>query len=371
MPYEDRAKRLEWRVGLQNSAEKFLTAEPCVNKVNAAALSLKNKQVWILELNKDESVFIRSHYGRYLSTDKFGNIFCDSETRGEDEKFIVEYMLDGTGRWAFKNERFNYYIGGTDDNVQCLARDASDENMSVWHVPMVIHPQVAIQNVCRRRYLKLVEDELHCTDITPWGPDCVITIEFKCGKYSFKTSDNRYLNRDGSLTHDHGKDTKFTAELKFGEDAILSGVAFKDNEGRYLTGYGTSGIMKTRNKKVSKDELFTLEESHPQVVFVAPNGKNASIRGGLHVSTNTTEETNKEIFQVHLLSSLPSSFSSLVSSSLSLPLHNHYIIIIIIITPIFVQWVYLLKFMFLIVLRGLIQRGYVCGGRGVYMCVKS
>ncbi|OWF42575.1 fascin-like [Mizuhopecten yessoensis] len=294
-------KRLEWKVGLQNPVDKFLTAETYGHKVNVSGASLKVKQTWVLELNKDETVYIRSHLGLYLTADKFGNVSCSSESHGEDEKFMVEYASDGTGRWSFKHPKFGKYLGGTDEDIQCLAKVASDEDMSLWYVPMAMHPQITLFNVNRKRYVKLDNNELRCIQLTPWGPEALITLEFKCGKYAFKTADSRYLTHTGHLTDEHGKNTKFSLELKLSADSDLAGLAFKDCEGKYLTAYGGSGVLKTRNKIVSRDELFSLMESHPQVIFIASNGKQASIRQGLEVTASQAETGEKEIFQIEYI----------------------------------------------------------------------
>lgn len=294
-------KRLEWKVGLQNPVEKFLTAESYGNKVNVSGTSLKGKQTWVLELNKDESVYIRSPLGRYLSADKFGNVVCSSESRGEDEKFVVVYACDGTGRWSFKHTKYGYFLAGTDEDIQCLAKTASDEEMSLWYVPMAMHPQITLFNFNRKRYVKLDNDELRCTQLTPWGPEALVTLEFKCGKYAFKTADSRYLTHTGHLTNEHGKNTKFSLELKLSADSGLAGLAFKDCEGKYLTAYGESGVLKTRNKVVSRDELFFLLESHLQVTIVSSNGKQASIRQGLEVMASQTDAESTEIFQMEYI----------------------------------------------------------------------
>ncbi|XP_060066991.1 fascin-like [Ylistrum balloti] len=294
-------KRLEWKVGLQNPTEKFLTAEPYGNQVNVSGTSLKGKQIWVLELNKDETVYIRSHLRRYLEADKFGNVACSSESHGEDGKFQIEYATDGTGRWSFKHTKYGYYLGGTEQDIHCLAKGASDEELSLWYVPMAMHPQITFFNINRKRYVKLENDELQCTQLTPWGPEALITLEFKCGKYAFKTADSRYLTHTGHLTDEHGKNTKFSLELKLSSDSDLAGLAFKDCEGKYLTAYAGSGVLKTRNKTVSRDELFFLVESHLQVIFVSSNGKQASIRQGLEVLSSQTETGDKEIFQIEYM----------------------------------------------------------------------
>jgi Fascin domain len=61
-----------WKVGLINYQGKYLTAETFGFNINAAAFALRRKQLWIVEqdLNEDDTVYIRSHLGRYLAGDK-------------------------------------------------------------------------------------------------------------------------------------------------------------------------------------------------------------------------------------------------------------------------------------------------------------
>jgi len=67
-----------WTIGLINSKFRYLSAETFGFRVNANGKSLKKKQVWVLEPSGDgESVSLRSHLGKYLAVDQFGNITCD------------------------------------------------------------------------------------------------------------------------------------------------------------------------------------------------------------------------------------------------------------------------------------------------------
>jgi fascin 1/2 len=270
-----KAAGLQWKAGLVNSSNKYMTAEKFGFKINASGTALKNKQIWMLEQDlNEEVVYIRSFLGRYLSSDKYGNVSCEAEEPGPSEKFAIEYTK-GTGKWLFRQVAHGNYLGTTGDNLKCFAMSPGDNES--WTVQMSIHPQVHLRNVNRKRYAHLKDDEIQCNEIVPWGQDALIILEFVEGKYALKTSDNRYLHKDGGLVDQLDDSSKFTLEIKSGQS---SGLAFKDDEGRYLTAVGSTASMKARNKTVTRDELFTIEDSHPQVVVMAHNGKLASIRQG-------------------------------------------------------------------------------------------
>ncbi|XP_046352817.1 fascin-like [Haliotis rufescens] len=289
---------LQWKVGLINNAQKYLTAETFGFKINASGQGLKKKQTWILEQDtKDEVVYIRSHLGRYISADKYGKVTCEKEADELErcDKFVVEYAKDGSGRWAFRNLEHGNYFGGTDDNVQCFSKTVTDTEL--WIVQLAIHPQVNLRNVNRKRYAVLCDDEIQCKEIVPWGEAGLVILHFADGKYSLKTCDNRFLHRDGSLVNELEDDAKFTLEIRSG---ATCGLAFKDCKGYYLTAVGSTATMKGgKNKTVGKDELFTLEDSHPQVVLTSTNNKKfVSIKQGVDLSANQSELCEKSTFQM-------------------------------------------------------------------------
>lgn len=268
---------LQWKVGLINSAGKYLTAESFGFKINVSGASLKKKQTFILEQDPlEEVLYIRSHTGRYLSADKYGNVTCEAEERDQMEKFSVEYDKQGSGKWAFRNVAHGNYLGGSEDNFKCFSKSVADNEL--WVVQLSIHPQVNLRNVNRKRYAHLKDEQLQVTEVIPWGKEALVILHFDNGKYALKTYDNRFLNRDGTLSTDLSDDSRFTLEMKSGANC---GLAFKDCTGAYLTAVGATATMKGRNKTVSKDELFTLEDSCPQVILTSlANNKKVSIRQG-------------------------------------------------------------------------------------------
>lgn len=273
----NKAAESGWKVGLINYAQKYLTAESFGCKINVSGTGLKKKQTFVLVQDPVEEVlYIRSHLGRYVSADKYGNVTCEVEEPDQTEKFVVEYAKDGSGKWAFKNQVHGNYLGGTDDSLKCFAKTVTDREL--WTVQLSIHPQVHLRNVNRKRYAHVCEDQLQVTQTIPWGEKSLLFLDFVDGKYALKTYDSRYLNTTGELSPQLTEACKFTLEIRSGQNG---GLAFRDSAGCYLTGVGATATMKGRNKTVGKDELFTLEDTHPQVVLIAYNGKKVSIKQGL------------------------------------------------------------------------------------------
>lgn len=290
--------RLQWKVGLVNFQTRYLTAETFGCKINASGTTMRKKQLWIIEHDptEDDTVYIRSHLGRYLAGDKRGNVTCSSEEIGEAERFSIQYHTDGSGRWAVRNRVTGYYFGGAEDSLKCYEKQPGQSEW--WTVHLAIHPQVNLRNLNRQKYAFLdpTTDRLQVTALIPWGQAALVTLEFRDGRYCVRSSDGRYLHRDGSLVSDPSPDTSFSLEIKSGQ---FSGLALKDCTGKYLTAVGREAVMQARNKSIGKDELFTIEDSHPQVIFKAHNGKMVSIRQGVDPTANQDDEvTDRETFQV-------------------------------------------------------------------------
>ncbi|CAB1338327.1 unnamed protein product [Coregonus sp. 'balchen'] len=295
MPTNGTNGPLKLQFGLINHESRYLTAEAFGFKVNASAPSLKRKQVWTLEQDSQDPqvVYLRSHLGRYLASDKDGKVTCEAEGRNTDCRFLIAAQSDG--RWALQSEPYLRLFGGSRDYLSCFAQVITEAEL--WAVHLALHPQANLLSVARKRYAHLSPDdgEIAVDRNIPWGVAALLTLVYLDGKYRLKTCDSRYLSNDGKLSVESGRGTGYTLELKCGK------LAFKDCEGKYLSPMGPTGTLRSgRCSKPGKDELFDLEESHPQVVLMAANGKYVSIRQGVSISANQEDETDLETFQMEI-----------------------------------------------------------------------
>ncbi|KAI1884388.1 hypothetical protein AGOR_G00225890 [Albula goreensis] len=295
MPTNGMSKALKLQFGLINQGSRYLTAETFGFKVNASATSMKKKQIWTLEQDEQDgqAVYLRSHLGRYLASDKDGKVTCGAEEPDADCRFLIVAQSDG--RWALQSEPYLRYFGGSEDFLSCFAQTIGETEL--WAVHLALHPQANLLSVSRKRYAHLArqEDEISVDSNIPWGVDSLLTLHYLDGKYCLKTCDSRFLNHSGKLVKENSRGTSYTLEFKSGK------LAFKDCEGKYLSPMGPTGTLRSgRCSKPGKDELFDLEESHPQVVFQAVNNRFVSIRQGVSLSANQDDETDMETFQMEI-----------------------------------------------------------------------
>lgn len=290
-------EQLQIQLGLINSGGKYLTAEAFGFKINASATSLKKKQTWTLEQTADDDsvVFFRSHLGRYLATDKDGNVTAGSEAQSQDCRFVITSHDDG--QWSLFSEPHARYLGGSEDRISCFAQTIGA--LEKWSVHLALHPQVNLYSISRKRYAHLsvaqAREEMTIDRDVPWGVDSLVTLVYREQMYHLETCDNRFLRNDGKLSTTTEKETGYMLEFRSGK------VAFRDCKGLYLSPSGPSGAMKSgKNARVGKDELFALERSHAQVVLSAGNEKKVSTRQGIDLSANQDEEGDQEVFQLEM-----------------------------------------------------------------------
>lgn len=260
------AETYKWNIGLINHASKYLTVETFGFKLNADGTSLRKKQMWVLEQDADESVYFKCHLGRYLTADPKGNLSCEATEREPNAKFTI---VTKDGKWALKSAH-NAYFGATGDQLKCVAKIGNTE---LWTVHLAMHPQVNLKSVLRKRYAHLDESsqDIKVSEIIPWGADAMVTLEFTDGKYAIVSSNSKYLSSSGDLKDNLTDDCKFSVEFH------QANIAFRDSKGKYLTAVGT-GRLQTKKESVTKDELFVIEDSHPQCSFIGSNDRRISIK---------------------------------------------------------------------------------------------
>ena len=278
---------LSWgKIGLINSAGKYLTAEQFASKVNSTGTSLRKKQTWTLESTGENEVAIKSTFGKYLSFYRNDTADAAAEAIGAEQKF--ELITQDDGRVAIKSVAHGRYLGEVGGELSGT-KDCGPTNL--FTMQLAIHPQINLRNSNRKTYCHLENDELHCNEDIPWGHDAMIVLDFHEGKYALRASNGLYLARTGDLVKDVSQDTLYVLVFRSAQ------IAFRDCKGKYLTAIGPFGRMQARKDTISKDELFTIEDSHSQMSFKASNGKFVSTQGS-EVRANQMAVTDNEIFQL-------------------------------------------------------------------------
>ena len=211
-------------------------------------------------------------------------------TLGDDQTF--EMVTQPDGRVALKNTKHGRYVGGSGDGLKCYDQTVDDLNKYTIHLAM--HPQINLRNVNRQTYAHLADEggSLNCNETIPWGYDAMIIMEFHTGKYALRAANTKYLRRDGELVDELDENSLYTLVFREAQ------VAFRDCKGKYLTAVGPSAKITARKETIGKDELFLIEDSHPQVRLIASNGKYVSVRDGIEVRANQSSVTDSEIFQM-------------------------------------------------------------------------
>ncbi|XP_043210973.1 protein singed-like isoform X2 [Amphibalanus amphitrite] len=280
-----------WTVGLL-SGGKYLTAETFGFKINANGTSLKKKQLWTMQPTGDAGqISLRSHLGKYLAVDSFGNVTCESDELEAGGVFEIALSTDGSGRWALKNVERKYFLGSAGDKLVCNAKAPADSEL--WYVHLAARPQVNLYSLGRKRFAHLSEDqdEIHVDANIPWGEDTLFTLEFRDNHYALHTCNNLYLHREGGLQSSCAEDCLFSIEYHNGS------LALRDRTGKYLSPVGSKAQLKSRGIAVTKDELFTLENSLPQACFSAAlNDRYVSVKQGIDVTANQEEVEQTERF---------------------------------------------------------------------------
>ena len=259
------------------------------------------------------------------------------EEKDANSKFEISVSDDFSGRWAFKSVARGYFLGASPDALICSAKTPGDAEL--WFVHLAARPQLNLFSIGRKRFAHLSDnqDEIRVDENVPWGEDTLFTLEFReeANKYAIHACNNMYLQKDGKLVPSVTKVNLFvllpkqltftkvrpvfvnkncknfgickTAKIIHFSVAINSFtrlisflwtlhsfqdcyfaceyhggyIALRDAKGLYLAPIGSRAALKTRSNTVTKDELFSLEDSLPQASFVAAsNTRYVSVKQG-------------------------------------------------------------------------------------------
>lgn len=270
-----------------------MTQETFGFALNCNGPSLKKKQIFYLEPTADGTVNIRTHLKRYLVGLADGTFKADAESVGPNTAFSIEPQADGT--WALKSAH-GFYAHGSGEKLSAFTKDLPADGH--WVVHLAMHPQINLQNVMRKRFVHLEENELHCNEDVPWGEDALINFVFfeehPHGRYGLLASNGQYLSASGRLVKDPTPDTQFL--LGFHDNA----VSLRDNSGAYISCIGAKAVLKANKDKVTKDELFVLQDSQPQFTIQDNRNRYFSNRSSTEVKADQTTVQDLELFQLEL-----------------------------------------------------------------------
>jgi fascin 1/2 len=262
---------------------------------------MKKKQIWFLESNEAGSgddavagnVFIRSHLGKYLTVDGDGKFLGNGDSKGAEQAFNIEAQDDG--RWALRSAKYGWYAGGSGENLTAFTKEVAEDRL--WTVRLAMHPMVTVRNIKRKAYVHLSEKALTTDEITPWGDDAVLSvIFFENGSYGLQACNGGYMSASGQLSEPDapGPANQFTIEFQGGM------VSFKSlTTQKYITSLGASGLCKATKATITDDERYQLENSYPQMILKANNGKLLSIKQGVEIAASVPDDksTDLEMFQ--------------------------------------------------------------------------
>ncbi|KAK3089189.1 hypothetical protein FSP39_001611 [Pinctada imbricata] len=265
--HKAKAAGLQWKVGIVNSNNKYLTAEKFGNKVNVTGTALKSRQIWTLEQDtREEVVYIKSCSNHYLSSDKYGNVTCDAEEPGHSEKFTVEYAKD-TGKWHFKHVEFPNYLSFDNDNLKCF----KDELFTIEDS----HPQVIfIANNGRKASIKYGVDvsanqEEEETDLETFQMEYDATHQ----TWSMKTTENKYWAVDAVTNGIQAKSESIKDTGRFNLEWQDDGtLAIRAHNKKYVH-TRQNGSLFTTADSVGDTEKFRVKiVNRPQLVLKSEYG---------------------------------------------------------------------------------------------------
>jgi len=312
---------------LRNHTGKYLTSETFGFRINCNGTSLKKKQIFFLEQQEDGKVFIRTHLDRYLTADAAGKFGGDAEQKGKNEMFEIEAQPDG--KWALKSA-YGYYTGGAGESLDAYTKVLAEDRL--WTVQLAMHPQVAIRNVNRKRYVHLAGNVLNAEEDVPWGDDAMVTVRFfDEGKYALEASNGCFLSDNGELKSEATADCRYIIEFWGGQIAlkgsnVKTGVevsasqdvvtdteffqmeinkqtkqwSFKTCKSLYWTMGDDGTISNNHSGERGPAQYFAVEWLGPKLAIKAANGKYVQTKknGGLAATSASANEESTYTFEI-------------------------------------------------------------------------
>ena len=291
---------IEWKVALcvlHEGKQQYLTEESAGTSsvINASATAMKAKQIWTIEFHDSEAevAYFKSPTGCYLSKDKSGKVNCSTRDKAPETKFFFYDHLQLEGTCTIRNVVNPGFLGIKLDTLPKAEIHCDHETTKkgdTWLVRLAYHPQFSLKGAGSNKayaYYNQEANQIHCNQVIPWGQKAQLTLEFRDGQYGIKSFNNKYLHKSGNMVDEAKKDSLFTIHLKHGRN----GMAMKEcsrRPGMYLTTYttGKNNVLQAKSESISKEELFLVEQVHPQVSLKAPNGKYVSIKQGQALPTS-------------------------------------------------------------------------------------
>jgi len=289
---------LEWNMGFRNHASQlYLTQETFGFRINCNGKSLKKKQTFTL-VSKDGVVHIRTHLNKFMYGDKDGNVLGDADAPSAATTWTIIPQSDGT--WALKTAH-GFFFHGLGDKLTAFVGGDNVPADGKWVVHLAMHPQINLFNPMRKRYVHLAEGELQANEDLPWGEDALLTLEFVDehteGRYCIRACDGSFLESTGRLVAQPNSKVQFL--LGFHDDQI----SLCSDDGRYLTPVGAKGTLKAHKDNVTKEQLFTMQDSEPQFTIRDVNrNMQVSTRNGNECKADqkVSDITDSERFQLEV-----------------------------------------------------------------------
>lgn len=64
---------------------------------------------------------------------------CEIRECGDDEKFMLEYVVDGLVCWVFRSRKYKYFLVGIGEGINCFVKRVLDEDLFFWYIFFVMY----------------------------------------------------------------------------------------------------------------------------------------------------------------------------------------------------------------------------------------